>query len=186
MITTGDTHLADRLRLLRSHGVTVSPYERHGADRIIEERFVEMGFNFRMSDVAAAMGLVQLAKLDTMIERRRHLAACYAGALAGVPGLTLPTDPDYGETTFQSYSVLLGDEYPLPRDELMAALRERGVTTKPGVMAAHREPAFAGVAHGPLPVTEHLADRSIILPLFHEMTEAQIERVAALIREPGA
>jgi dTDP-4-amino-4,6-dideoxygalactose transaminase len=120
-----------------------------------------------------------------MIGRRRQLAECYAAALGEVPGLSLPADPPYGRTTFQSYSVLLGPEFPLSRDALMTSLLERGVSTRPGVMAAHREPAFAGFSTGPLPATERLADGSIILPLFHEMTEAQIDYVAGLVGEAG-
>jgi dTDP-4-amino-4,6-dideoxygalactose transaminase len=134
-----------------------------------------------MTDVQAAIGLVQLDKIPEMVARRRALAAEYTAALASVPGLMLPCDPPYGTTNYQSYSVILTDEYPTSRDDLMQALLAEGISSRRGVMAAHREPAFADHPRISLPNTEYVTDRSIILPLYHQMTSEDIERVAAVV-----
>jgi perosamine synthetase len=134
-----------------------------------------------MTDIQAAIGLAQLAKIGAMVERRRLLADRYAEALSDVDGLILPGDPMNGTTNYQSYSVILTERFPVGRDDLMQRLQVAGISTRRGVMAAHREPAFAGVPVEPLPNTEYLTDNSIILPLFHQMTEADIEQVATAV-----
>ena len=182
MIVTTDAEFTARLKRLRAHSMSVSAHERHDAGRVQFEEYVELGFNFRMTDLQAAVGLVQLGRLPAMIERRRLLAEAYREALGGVPGIVLPTDPPYGTTNYQSYTVRLTQEYPITRDELMQRLLDKGVSTRRGVMAAHREPAFRGFDHRPLPNTELLVDQVIILPLHHQMTDGDIDRVAELIR----
>jgi perosamine synthetase len=181
MITTTDTELAERMVRLRQHGMSVNAYARHTTAGVVMESYSETGFNYRMTDIQAAIGLVQLAKIGTMVERRRLLADRYAEALCHVEGLILPDDPMNGTTNYQSYSVILTERFPVGRDELMARLQDAGISTRRGVMAAHREPAFAGVQVEPLPNTEYLTDNSIILPLYHQMTEADIERVATAV-----
>ena len=178
MLLTPHAEVAARLRRLRQHGMGVSAYDRHASASIVVEPYNELGFNFRMTDLQAAVGLAQLAKLDAMVAERRRLAEGYAAALAGVPGLGLPADPPYGTTNHQSYVVRLGDEIGIARDALMQALLDAGIATRRGIMAAHLEPAFADVPAPPLPVTESLTRRSLILPLYHGMTEAELARVA--------
>jgi perosamine synthetase len=183
MVTTDDADWAARLRRLREHGMNASAAERHASDRPVLESYLEVGFNYRMTDVQAAIGLVQLGKLDTMIARRRELAAHYAELLYDVPGLTPVCDPAHGQSNFQSYWVLLAEDFPVGRDDLLAALAAAGVSARRGIMAAHLEPAYADHPHAPLPVTERLTRDSLILPLFHTMTEAQQDRVVAVLRE---
>jgi perosamine synthetase len=145
------------------------------------EHYTEPGFNYRMTDVQAAIGLVQLAKLDQIVARRRALGRRYQQALAGIPGLTTITDPDYGRTNFQSFWILLPPDFPVSRYELLGLLASAGVAARRGIMAAHAEPAYAGQDHARLPVTERLSSSSVILPLFHEMTEAEQDHVVAVI-----
>ncbi|MEU5310398.1 DegT/DnrJ/EryC1/StrS family aminotransferase [Streptomyces sp. NPDC021562] len=183
MITTDDAEWAARLRRLREHGMNASAAERHASNRPVLESYLEVGFNYRMTDIQAAVGLVQLGKLDAMITRRRELAARYDALLHDVPGLTPVRDPAYGQSNFQSYWVLLDEDFPLGRDDLLGALSEAGVSARRGIMAAHLEPAYADHPHGPLPVTERISRDSLILPLFHTMTEAQQDRVVAALRE---
>jgi perosamine synthetase len=180
MLTFRDAEIAARARRLREHGMSVSAADRHqGQGNLTIEAYLETGFNYRMTDVQAAIGSVQLGKLAEMIRRRRELAERYRVGLASIPGLQLPVDPPWGETNHQSYWVVLPDDAGVERNELMAELLEAGISTRRGIMAAHLEPAFAGHEHAPLPVTEHLTQRSIILPLFHQMTEAEQDRVTA-------
>ena len=182
MIVASDADLVARLKRLRAHSMSVSAEERHDAGRVQFEEYEELGFNFRMTDLQAALGLVQLGRLPAMIERRRLLGGAYREALDGLAGIVAPIDPPYGTTNYQSYTVRLTQEYPLSRDLLMQRLLDKGISTRRGVMAAHREQAFRGFDHGPLPNTELLADQVIILPLHHQMTDGDIDRVAESIR----
>jgi dTDP-4-amino-4,6-dideoxygalactose transaminase len=160
--------------------MSMSAAERHQAQgQLTIESYLETGFNYRMTDVQAAIGSVQLAKLPAMISRRRQLAQRYHAGLADVAGLQLPADPPWGATNHQSYWVVLPDEADIERNAVMATLLQAGISTRRGIMAAHLEPAFAGHEHAALPVTEHLTERSIILPLFHQLTEAEQDGVIA-------
>jgi len=186
MLTTGDGRWAARLRRLREHGMSVSAADRHAASRPVVERYLETGFNYRMTDVQAAIGLVQLARLDAIVARRRELAARYAYALSGVPGLQVPQDPPYGRTNHQSYWVVLPHDFPVTRDGLLHVLADRGVSARRGIMAAHLEPAYGARPRPDLPITERLTAQSLILPLFHDMTDADQDRVVAAVQAAAA
>lgn len=181
MIVTPDADAAARLRRLREHGMNVGAAERHASQQPVIERYLEVGYNYRMTDVQAAIGLVQLAKLGRQIERRRELAARYQRLLAGIPGLVTIRDPAYGTTNYQSFWVMLPDSFPVSRDDLMRMLADAGVSARRGIMAAHLEPAYAGVLCPPLPVTERVTARSLILPLFHELTEEEQDLIVSVI-----
>jgi len=191
MITTPDADVAARLRRLREHGMSVGAAERHASQQPVIERYLEVGYNYRMTDVQAAIGLVQLAKLGRQIERRRELAARYQELLADIPGLVTVRDPRYGTTNYQSFWVQLPDGFPVSRDDLLRMLADAGVSARRGIMAAHLEPAYAGFLCPPLPVTERVTAGSLILPLFHELTEEEQDLVvsvvhaAAGLREPA-
>ncbi|MGW7404171.1 DegT/DnrJ/EryC1/StrS family aminotransferase [Streptomyces sp. NPDC054833] len=183
MVTTDDAQWAARLRRLREHGMNVSAAERHASGKPVLESYLEVGYNYRMTDVQAAIGLVQLQKLDAMTVRRRELAARYDALLQDVPGLTPVRDPAHGQSNFQSYWVLLAEDFPVGRDDLLAALAQAGISARRGIMASHLEPAYKAHPCAPLPVTERISRDSLILPLFHTMTEAQQDRVVAALRE---
>ncbi|MEV7511629.1 DegT/DnrJ/EryC1/StrS family aminotransferase [Streptomyces sp. NPDC091201] len=183
MLTTDDGQWAERLRRLREHGMNVSAAQRHASSTPIVESYLEVGYNFRMTDIQAAVGLVQLGRLDEIVARRRALAARYGELLAGVPGVRPVRDPAYGEGNFQSYWVLLEPDFPVGRDELLAVLSEAGISARRGIMASHLEPAYAGHGAAALPVTERITRDSLILPLFHTMTAAQQDRVVAVLRD---
>ncbi|MGN6751988.1 MAG: DegT/DnrJ/EryC1/StrS family aminotransferase [Intrasporangium sp.] len=182
MLTTSDAELADRARRLREHGMSISAAARHRSRQPVIEEYLEVGFNYRMTDVQAAIGLVQLGKLDELVLRRRELASRYQAMLADVPGLRTVRDPAWGESNFQSFWVELDSDYPLSRGELLTALAEGGISARAGIMAAHRQPAYSGHRHGDLAVTERLTDHTLILPLFHTMSERDQEAVVDVIR----
>jgi dTDP-4-amino-4,6-dideoxygalactose transaminase len=180
MLTTADASIAARLRRLREHGMDISAADRHRSQQPVIEHYTEVGFNFRMTDIQAAIGLVQLRKLAHMVARRRALARRYQELLTGIPGLLTADDPPYGETNYQSFWVLLPEEAAVGRDDLLRLLADAGVSARRGIMAAHLEPAYAD-AKPFLPVTERLTARSLILPLFHQMTQSQQEHVVSVV-----
>jgi dTDP-4-amino-4,6-dideoxygalactose transaminase len=182
MVMTSDDATAGRLRRLREHGMNVSAAARHATTELVLERYLETGFNFRMTDVQAAIGLVQLDRLDAIVARRRELAARYRERLADLPGLQMAGDPPWGVGNFQSFWVVLPDDFPISRDEVLRRMLADGIAPRRGIMAAHLEPAFADQPHAALPVTERLTGQSLLLPLFHAMSEAEQDRVVAAVR----
>ncbi|MFJ2617892.1 DegT/DnrJ/EryC1/StrS family aminotransferase [Glutamicibacter sp. NPDC087344] len=179
MLTTNNEQWAQRARRLREHAMDVSAADRHGSTLAPQESYGEIGFNFRMTDMQAAVGLVQLSKLDQMVARRRELAARYQQALAGIPGLRCVQDPEYGTSNYQSFWIELTEAFALSREELLAKLAEDGISARRGIMATHLQPAYAGHSGYtiPLPVTEQLTANTLILPLYHDLREAEQDRV---------
>lgn len=175
MVTTDDAEWAARLRRLREHGMSVSAADRHASGKVVLESYAETAFNYRMTDLQAAMGLVQLGRLPGMVARRRELVARYRELLAPLDVRPV-ADPPFGASNHQSFWVELPDGAPAVAD-VLAGLAAAGVSGRRGIMAAHREPAYAGHPHAPLPVTEHLTTRTLILPVHHELTEADQRRV---------
>ncbi len=126
MVTTSRADWAERARRLREHAMSVSAADRHASVLAPPEEYAEVGFNYRMTDLQAAVGIVQLGKLDAMVSRRRELAAGYAKAIDEIEGLRLVADPPGGTTNFQSCWVEVSAEFPLSREELMAHLAAAG------------------------------------------------------------
>jgi perosamine synthetase len=186
MLLTPDARLAERARRLREHGMSVSAADRHASGGVVIEEYLETGWNFRMTDIQAAVGLVQLDRLDEIVRRRRALAERYHAALASIVGDAHIGDPPWGRTNYQSYWVVLPDDVPLSRNELLRQLAAEGISCRRGIMASHLEPAYADHPHIELPVTTHLTERSIILPMFHEMTEADQDTVIAAFRRAAS
>ena len=168
-------------RRLREHGMSVSAAERHASRGPILEQYLEVGFNYRMTDIQAAVGLVQLGRLHDIVARRRQLGARYRRLLAPIPGIEMIQDPPDATTNFQSFWLLLPESFPVGRDELLAQLGEVGISARRGIMAAHLEPAYAGHPCAPLPVTDFVTRRSLILPLFHDMTDDDQDRVVSAL-----
>lgn len=184
MLTTARADWADRARRLREHAMSISAADRHTSLLAPVEAYDEIGFNYRMTDVQAAIGLVQLGRLDEMVARRRQLAARYSEGLAGLDGMRPVEDPLFGSSNFQSYWAEVSEPFPLARDALLAALAEAGISARRGIMAAHRQSAYAfpDTGDAALPVTDRLTDRTLILPLHHGLDDADIDRVVAVIR----
>ncbi|GAA1116847.1 DegT/DnrJ/EryC1/StrS family aminotransferase [Citricoccus alkalitolerans] len=184
MLTTDNPEWAARARRLREHSMDVSAAERHTSVLPVQEGYPEVGFNFRMTDLQAAMGLVQLGKLPEMVRRRRALADDYRAVLSTLAGLRYVTDPEYGTSNFQSFWIEVLPDFPLNREELLEWLAADGISARRGIMAAHRQGAYAGHSGlvRPLPMTERLTDNTMILPVFHSMTEDEHRRVTASLR----
>jgi dTDP-4-amino-4,6-dideoxygalactose transaminase len=182
MIVTSDGALAERLRRLRQHGMTASDAMRHASLRVLIESYEGVGYNYRLSDVQAAVGCAQMRKLEWIVERRRELATLYGRRLAGHRWISPPYVPNYAEPNFQSYAVRLAGGAPLSRNELMQALLDRGVSTRRGIMLAHRESAYSSRAWK-LPRSERASDNSLLLPLYPQMPDSTVQRVVDAIDE---
>ncbi|HKI33712.1 MAG TPA: DegT/DnrJ/EryC1/StrS family aminotransferase [Gemmataceae bacterium] len=188
MLTTARADWDRNFRLWRQHGMSVPDTVRHGSRAVLFESYPVPGYNYRLSDIQAAVGRVQLERLPAVIEQRRRLAARYAERLRDVPGLTAPREPEGVRTNWQSYCVYLPDGSDQRR--VMQHLLDVGVASRRGVMCTHREESFPPGSWrggpGGLAESERAQDRCVILPLYHQMTEADQDRVASALREACA
>jgi perosamine synthetase len=180
MIAVQDPEVAARLRQLRQHAMDVSDLTRHGARDVVIESYPERGWNYRMTDMQAALGLCQLEVLDDILAERRRLAERYTAAIEGIDFLEPPFEPGYAERTWQSYAVTLTADASVDRNELMRRLLLDGVPTRRGVMAIHEEGAYADVKVD-LPNTEAASRSSLMLPLFAGLTDEQQDHVIACL-----
>ncbi|OSM02114.1 putative DegT/DnrJ/EryC1/StrS aminotransferase [Magnetofaba australis IT-1] len=180
MILTDDAELAERVRRLRNQGMSLSALERHNAGPTTFESYPEIGYNARMTDIQAAVGNVQLARLDDLITARSAVADRYNARLAGHPLLMAPHAPEGMTPNWQSYQVTLKQGGLAQRNALMEQLHAAGVGTRRGVMPSHREGPYAESAP-PLPHTEFAADCCILLPMHAEMTPAQADAVMDVV-----
>jgi dTDP-4-amino-4,6-dideoxygalactose transaminase len=179
MITTASAELDDRFRLLRQHGMSVPDTVRHSASDVIVERYPVLGYNYRMTDIQAAIGREQLKRLPAMVQRRRVLASQYASRLSGVSDVRLPDEPSWARSNWQSYAIRLAPDRN--RDAVMRRMLAAGVATRPGVMNAHREaayPAGSWRAAGDLRNSDLARETSVMLPLYPQMTDEDQECVA--------
>jgi dTDP-4-amino-4,6-dideoxygalactose transaminase len=183
MITVHDPTVAERLRRLRAHAMDVSDLARHAAHDVVIESYPERGFNVRMTDMQAALGLCQLEVLDLILAKRERLAQRYNAALRQIPGLEPPYAPPHAHRAWQSYCVRVTPRSAVGRTELMRRLLADGVSTRRGVMAIHREAAYSGRAAVDLPYTDAAARDVLMLPLFPDLAFEQqdyvIDRVTA-------
>lgn len=193
MITTSNGDWDARLRRLRHHGMSVAAHTRHVAAEVICEGYGELGYNYRLTDLQAAIGRVQLAKLPEIVSRRRELASRYRRLLGDQRAFALPHEPEWARSNWQSFAVRLAPE--VDQRAAMQALLDQGIATRRGVMNAHREPAYGrgtwscGVAC--LECSEHTCrrlrqseaaqDHTILLPLFASLSDDQQDRVVSAL-----
>lgn len=182
IITTDDEALAERLRRLRHQGMSLSDSARHNSAPTVFEDYPEIGFNFRLTDLQAAVGVCQLERLPAMMAARRQVADRYAERLRSCEHLQLPTVPPGVVPNWQSYMVVLRDSAPLGRNALMDSLYASGIPTRRAVMASHLEPPYADPEHQ-LPVTEHVAGNGFLLPMHADLTTEQQDYVVDVLEE---
>ena len=158
-------------------------YDRHAARTVIFEEYPEVGFNYRMTDIQAAVGQVrQLSRLSGIMDRRVSLGTWYTQALSTIIGLEPPFVPDYARPNYQSYPVRVTPEFPLSRDKLMQDMLDHGISTRRGIMNSHQEKAYIGLPRGKLPHSETARDSVILLPLFSELSHDDVRWVADCLR----
>jgi perosamine synthetase len=184
IITTDDDDLAERLRRLRSHAASTSDLWRHQSGTTDFEEYRELGYNCRMTDVQAAIGVVQMRKLDAILAERRRLAERYSAMLSDDQRVVPPYEPPDYRHTYQSYCIRLQTGARPSRAAIMADLAAQGIATRKGVMATHLEPAYRGLApRGSLLLTEAAAAETLLLPLFAGMSDAEQDTVVHALRQ---
>lgn len=183
MITTRKKAHSDRLKLLRQHGMSINDRVRHMSNKVIIEDHLIVGYNYRLTDIQAAVGIKQLEKLDWIVQERRKIALKYIVELQDIPFIRLPFEPLESVSNYQSFSIYLKPECPVERNTLMQFLLDNGVATRRGVLTAHRESAYKDSFKEKLPVSEDASDRSIIIPLYVPMPEEEVDYVIAKFRE---
>ena len=182
MITTNNDAYNQRLRLLRQHGMSVNDRVRHASTTVIIEDHLEVGYNYRLTDIQAAVGIKQLEKLDFLVTERRKIAQRYNEAFKSIDCFQLPAEGKDCFTNYQSYAVILKESSKIGRNELMQKLLDLGISTRRGVMTSHRETAYKNLdVNKNLPRSEHYSDNSIVLPLYVPMSNDEIEYVITTI-----
>jgi dTDP-4-amino-4,6-dideoxygalactose transaminase len=180
MLTTANPAYDAMFRLLRQHAMSVPDTVRHSSQKVIFEEYVTTGFNYRMTDVQAAIGIEQLKRLPGFLEERRKNAALYYGHLQDLSWVRPPQDPSYSRGNWQSYPVQVLENAPMSRDALMQHLLDGGIATRRGIMNAHQEPAY--ISQFALERSERARDTVVLLPLYAGMTEAEVETVVKRIK----
>ncbi len=184
MITTNNEAYYERLKLLRQHGMSVNDRVRHNSTTVIIEDHLEVGYNYRLTDIQAAVGVKQLERLDWIIAERKKIAEQYNKAFKEFDFIRLPALPQGYDTNWQSYILYLKKNSPVKRNDLMQMLLDRGISTRRGVMTSHRESAYKNYKLvAPLPVSEDASDNSIVIPLYVPMTQEEVNYVIDNIRE---
>jgi perosamine synthetase len=174
MVVTNDPELASKIRLLKDQGM--DPNRRYW--------YPVIGYNYRMTNVAAAIGLAQVEKADWHIQQRRELAGWYRQGLAGVPGLIMQVEEDWARHVYQFFTVVLDEGLPIEREEVIAYLGRHGIEGRPVVYPMHTLPAYSGSVNGqPFPVSESIAFRGINLPTFAGLTRADVNYVCQIIKD---
>lgn len=195
MLTTADPEYDRKFRLWRQHCMSTPDTVRHGAREVIFELYPMLGYNYRMTDIQAAVGREQLKRLPEIVARRRQRVTRYRELLASVPGLVLPFEPEWARSNWQSFCVGL----PARCDQraVMQKMLDAGIATRRGVMCAHREAAYppetwicgcrnshtdpAGIPC--LANSQNAQDHTVILPLYHHMTGEEQNSVSTELEE---
>jgi len=182
MLTTANPEWDQRFRLLRQHAMSVPDTVRHTSAKVVFESYPELGYNYRMTDIQAAVGREQLKRLPVIIARRRVLADRYRQLLADIPDVGLPVEPEWARSNWQSFCVRL----PAACDQraVMQTLLDLGISARRGIMCSHREQAYRDMPlRQPLPKSEQAQEQCILLPLYHEMTDSDQQQVAAALAQ---
>jgi perosamine synthetase len=197
MISTNKPELDEKVKLWRQHSMSVRDTERHNSNTVIFEEYTEVGYNYRMTDVQAAIGREQLKRLTEIIRQRRELADRYHELLGNIDGLVLPYEPTFARSNWQSYIIQL--PIGLHQRAVMQALLDKGISTRRAIMNSHREPAYqkepwrcagdrttCGCAAGTcknLFTSEFIQETAIAIPLYVPMTHEEQDRVVEALRE---
>jgi perosamine synthetase len=182
MITTNRKDFCERLKMLRQHGMSINDRIRHESKTVIFEDHLEVGYNYRMTDIQASIGIKQLEKLDWIVNERRKIAKKYFEGFKDVDCIRLPFENEGKMYNVQSFSIYLKENCPINRNDLMRELLNLGISTRRGVLTIHRETAYYSKKYN-LPISENLSDKSIVIPLYVPMYENEIQYIINSIKK---
>jgi perosamine synthetase len=182
MLTTNNKNYDEYFRLLRQHGMNLSDLLRHGSSKVLIEDHITTGFNYRMTDIQAAIGIEQLKKVQTIVDERNEIHQKYIKLLSDITWLELPNLEENKKTNWQSYPLRVKENAPVSRDELMQILKDNGISSKPGVMNAHTEKPYSGYQWS-LPNSEKARQAIIILPMYNGLNNTEIELIIKVIKK---
>ncbi|MDD3875056.1 MAG: DegT/DnrJ/EryC1/StrS family aminotransferase [Bacteroidales bacterium] len=183
MVCTNNKAFADRLRTLRQHSMDLSPLDRHNNEsKMAVEKYDEVGYNYRMTDIQAAVGIEQMKKMADIVSSRRSIAYKYHDAFKHIHWIDLPYEPSNCISNYQSYSIYLNKKAPIKRDEFMTIMTQKGISTRRGIMTAHIERAYADLNYK-LPVTEDLSENSVLIPIYAGLSEEDISYIIRAVIE---
>ncbi len=184
MITTDDSVLADKARVLRAAGASISDLTRHKAKGTLVQKYAHAGYNYRMTDIQAAIGLVQMTKVDAMLEERKTQAQRYDAALADINEVDAPHVPEYATHAYSSYLIRLKPNCRVNRDRLLGAMADRGVSCRVGIQPLHLEPYYRDIyGEMSMPVTEEASNTTMFLPIFPGLKEGEQEYIVTCLKD---
>ncbi len=183
MITTNDKRIAEKVRLLRNHGMTISPHERNKKVTIKKEEYPLVGYNYRMTDLQGAIGLVQMEKLEYILNKRRAIARRYNSLLEKIEWLECPHVPAYANPNYQSYIIRIKGNNNKIREHIVSKLIDSGISCKAGVQAIHLEKCYREKYKGDRLInTERAFYSTMLLPLYSELKENEQDKVVRNLR----
>jgi perosamine synthetase len=188
MVTTNKDNLAETANILRNHGASISEEQRHhGSSPYLLPEFNMLGFNYRMTDIQGAVGLVQLGKLDRFIVERQKWAEFYREQLSVIPWLRLPWFPTNGNHAWQAFVTFVDQEKaPISRNQIMERLQSKGIATRPGTHAVHMLGYYRdllGLKPDDFPGAKQCNDNTMAIPLHNRMTVEDYEYVVKALKE---
>jgi perosamine synthetase len=184
MLTTDDEALAERARTVRSHGASVSDLERHKARGTIYATYPEVGYNYRLTDIQAAVGVEQMKKLPWILARKQEIGRWYDERLVALEEIEAPFVPDYAVHSYQSYLITLKPRYKSDRDALLRQMAARGISCRHGIAPMHWEPYYRQLYPGlSLPITEAVSRTTMFLPIYPSMTETELQYIVDTLKE---
>jgi dTDP-4-amino-4,6-dideoxygalactose transaminase len=181
MISTSNEEIYNKLKLYRQHGMSINDRVRHESKTVLFEDHLVVGYNFRLTDIQAAVGIEQLKRLPWIIQERQKLAKVYHELLSRIDWMELPKEQEGCFSNYQTYSVYLKSNAPINRDALMQVFLEKDISTRRGIMTSHRETAYKNRGIWSLPISEGAADNSICLPLWVGMTEEDVKGIVEVV-----
>jgi dTDP-4-amino-4,6-dideoxygalactose transaminase len=183
MITTDDLAFVEKAQILRSTGASISDLARHQARGVLVQQYADTGYNYRMTDLQAAIALVQMDKIEQMLEQRRLQARRYDQALALMEHINAPYVPEHMSHCYSSYCVTLGPDCPVSQGELLEYMARHGVSCRIGIQPLHLEPYYKERPRQvDLSVSEEKARTTFFLPIFPGMKEEEQERIISALK----
>lgn len=185
MVVTDDENFAEKARSLRSTGASISDLERHKAKGMLVQQYHESGYNYRMTDMQAAVGIVQMTRVAEMLRQRKMQAEIYDQRLSKLEGLEIPFVPEYATHSYSSYCIRINKDAKLTRDEVLSAMAKQGISCRTGIQPLHHEPCYKNSLHSKISLehTEQAAKETMFLPIFPGMTEVQQESICRTLEQ---